>query len=595
MVKRNLSLAVIFNSYNNFYDFDTVALVSYNPDYDEFDIISGKYTGLNTTDFNVMTTDGSILEESVKVCIPHEDKDSKNICILDHEVFLKLVKENEDSIEKTLVTTANNIKDFTLYIDNYQSLYTKIDEESEREVNEEELLSECDFDDLYIDSEEEVVEIIGMDMSSFGIVFKSLLEALSKPNKRDNDDNEKNEEERDLDFEISFFPLNSYDNTMPDFDYQKALMDNKIKEVKEKVKQEESKEKKKEPKSYKNVNELIEKISRKIVGQDNAIKTLVSNIVYNQVLIDDVLEKDGNNPSRLDSSKVSILLDGETGTGKTAIEKEIAKSLDLPIVITNANSFSETGYVGPTITDILNNLLDQANGNVKKAERGIVVLDEIDKVAIKENVYGKDMDRGVQEELLSFIGGGVYDVKDGQLFSKPTKFDTSKLTFILSGAFTDLREEKIKEEEKKYKPMGFNTVEERNSRTYTVTPDDYIKFGLMREFFGRIKVLTSTKSYKLEDLKTILLTSEISPLKNFENTVKMFGYSGIVYSDEFVDKITSEALTMGTGARSLQTIMSGIQNKMLMGLINQEYDLDKPIELTTGLIEEYKKTNIREY
>ena len=116
----------------------------------------------------------------------------------------------------------------------------------------------------------------------------------------------------------------------------------------------------------------------------------------------------------------------------------------------------------------------------------------------------------------------------------------------------------------------------------------------MREFFGRIKVLTSTKSYKLEDLKKILLTSVISPLKNFENSVKMFGYSGISYDEDFVTELATVALEMGTGARSLQTIMSGIQSNMLMGLINQEFDKEKPIKLEKKLIYDYKKTNIRE-
>ena len=590
MLKRNLSLAVIFNSCEDKYNFDTVALVSYNQEYDEFDIVSGKYSGLSTSEFNIILSEGSIFEEKSEINFLEEDKSLKNMYIFDHEKFLKLVNDNDDSVMKTLVETAKKLKNFTLHINRDLTIYTKIDEKSKRRINKEELLSNCDFDDLFVeDEEEEDDNRLGFGPAELGLLFRAIADALENSNE------EENEEQELPEAEIRFIPLD-FSSTVPDMDIQKLMLDKKIKDLqKDKKVLEKVKSKKKESDSFKEVNEIIEKISKKIVGQDSAIKTLVSNIVFNQVLIDDVIEKDGTNPSRLDSSKVTILLDGETGTGKTAIEKEIAKLMDLPIVITSANSFSETGYVGPTITDILNNLLEQANGNIKRAERGIVVLDEIDKVAVKDNVYGKDMDRGVQEELLSFIGGGVYDVKDGQLFSKPTKFDTSKLTFILSGAFTDLREEKIKEEEKKSKPMGFNTSTEVHSRTYTVTPDDYIKYGLMREFFGRIKVLTSTRSYKIEDLKTILLTSEISPLKNFDNTVKMFGYKGITFSDEFVDKIATEALSMGTGARSLQTIMSGIQNKMLMGLINKEYDLDKEIELTTNLIDEYKKTNIREY
>lgn len=339
------------------------------------------------------------------------------------------------------------------------------------------------------------------------------------------------------------------------------------------------------------IKKIIDEISDKIVGQDEAIKTLVSNIYFNQVLID-TLSKNGDiDESELDSRKISILLDGSTGTGKTAIAKEIASKLQLPIEIVNANSFSETGYVGPTITDILSKLLDQANGNLAVAERGIVVLDEIDKIATNAYYDGRDMKQGVQEELLAFIGGGKYEIKDNVLFAPKTIFDTSKLTFILSGAFTRLRETKIKEARKN--KVGFNTEDKSTTRTYTITPQDYIDYGLLREFFGRVKVLTSTKTYTIEDLKTILLESSISPLKNFEKTVKMFGYEGISYNDEFIENLAKKAYEMETGARGLQTIMSGIQNKMLVDLVTKQ--LSEKITLTEEMLQEYEKGNQRSY
>ncbi len=349
--------------------------------------------------------------------------------------------------------------------------------------------------------------------------------------------------------------------------------------------------------------ELIEDIRKKIVGQDEATITLVTNILYNQQVIDEVCSEYNYDPSELDSRKVGILLDGTTGTGKTAIEKMIANKLDLPIVIVNANSFSETGYVGPSITDILRKLYFVSNREITKAERGIVVLDEIDKLATKDYGDGKDMKKGVQEELLGFISGGEYDVQldESRYNSSIIHFDTSKLTFILSGAFTHLRERKIDEIERQKKKtsigFGISTEEEEtvDDRTYTITAQDYVDEGLNREFFGRIKVLACTKTYTIEDLKNILLTSDISPLKNLNKTVQMYGYSGIVYDEEFVDEVCIQAYEMQTGARALQTIISGIQNRLLMGLFNQTYDLDKPIELTTGLLHEYNMTLIRHY
>lgn len=339
------------------------------------------------------------------------------------------------------------------------------------------------------------------------------------------------------------------------------------------------------------VPKIINEIECKIIGQSDAITTLVSNVYYNQLLIDSIKHQNKIDLAELDSRKVNILLDGSTGTGKTAIAKLISSKFNLPIVITNANSFSETGYVGPTITDLLKKLLTQTDGNIEEAERGIIVLDEIDKLAVNHD-YSHDMKKGVQEELLSFIGGGKYDVSSGHGFlSSKESFDTSKITFILMGAFTDIRDKKIKEKEGK---IGFKSIES-DAKTYEITPQDYIDYGLMREFFGRIKVLASTKSYTKEDLKNILLNSEISPLKNLEKTVELYGYSGINYSDEFIDRVIDEAYEMNTGARGLQTVMSGIQNLMLYDLTIRKYDLNKSIMINDELIEKYQKSKIRNY
>ena len=349
-----------------------------------------------------------------------------------------------------------------------------------------------------------------------------------------------------------------------------------------------------------NTNKVIESTSKKIVGQEKVIRTLVNQIYNNQLIINELSKEENLDITELDSRKTTILLDGETGTGKTAIIKDICKQLDLPVVITSATNFSATGYIGATVTDLLEDLLRQANNNIEKAEQGIIVFDEIDKIAFnKENVIGKDMREEVQHELLTFIGGGEYEISisDGfSMFPEKKKFNTSKITFILSGAFTDLREEKIKEVDSSHQVMGFSAANSSNyKREYIVTPDDYIRYGLMREFFGRIKVLASTKSYTLEDYKKILLDSTISPLRNFEKDVKMYGYPGILYDDKFLNKIAEEGMKMNTGARGLITVMAGIENNMLDGLINREFDIDKPIELNTKMIKEYKKVFVRKY
>lgn len=341
--------------------------------------------------------------------------------------------------------------------------------------------------------------------------------------------------------------------------------------------------------------DIIDRISRKIIGQEDAIRSVVSNVYFNQILIDSIsnlpLKECAN---ELDSRKVAILLDGTTGTGKTAIAKEIAAILDIPISIVNANSFSETGFVGPSITDILQELLKQTKNDVERAQRGIIVLDEIDKLA-ETDLESRSMKLGVQKELLGFMSGAKYEIKEsvGPFGSPAISFDTSKLTFILCGAFTTIKEQKIASNDKKL--LGFSTLEQPHDRSYTMDSQDYVDFGLMREFFGRIKVITSTKTYNIEDFKRILIESELSPLKGLEKTCIMFGYPGITYNEEFLDKICKYAYEMQTGARALQNLISGIQDILLIDLISKNYDINEPIELTIDLLEKYNKRKIRSY
>ena len=347
------------------------------------------------------------------------------------------------------------------------------------------------------------------------------------------------------------------------------------------------------------VKHVIESISKRIVGQNEAIKTLVTNIYFNQLLIESLSDlNDDIISNELDSRKVAILLDGTTGTGKTAIIKEISNRFRLPMVIVNANSFSETGYVGPSITEILSELLKQANGNIDLAQRGIVFLDEVDKIAENNEDDYHSMKLGVQKELLGFMSGAKYDLKmDGKnIFDKSNtiKFNTSKLTFILSGAFTRIKDQKIAEKNRKY--MGFNDQYSiNNDCTYTMNSDDYIDYGLMKEFFGRIKVIVSTKTYTIDDLKKILIESEISPIKGFEKNCIMLGYSGIEYNDEIIDRLATEAYNMGTGARALQSLVTGMQDVILYDLITKEYDLDSPVPLSIKLLDNYKQRTIRRY
>ena len=530
------------------YSFESVTLLDFDDETGEYEIIGGNFEGLTQNSFGTITGAEDFIDgnnEEMKIVGDGKYK----IYIFDNNYINKITNMNNWDILDTYVYLARKICEikFTNINGKFYAQKEAISHYLPLEEIEKQLFEH--YDDL------EAKEVITINLSEIlsqvllgGVMFDDGETGLYLSAPQDYEEYPDKEESQDI---------------TPEVNEQKQI----------------------------DVSSIIKEISNKIVGQDEAIKTLVTNIYFNQVLLD-TLSKDGKiDETELDSRKVSILLDGSTGTGKTAIAKDIASKLELPIEIVNANSFSETGYVGPTITDILNKLLDQAKGNIKLAERGIVVLDEIDKLATNTAYEGRDMKQGVQEELLAFIGGGKYELESEGFFAPKTTFDTSKLTFIMSGAFTELRDRKIKEAKKN--TVGFNSEDRSNVKTYTVTPQDYIEYGLLREFFGRIKVLTSTKTYSVEDLKEILLKSAISPLKNFEKTVKMFGYEGITYSDEFIEALAKKAYQMETGARGLQTIMSGIQNKMLIDLVTK--NLDCKIELTKEMLEEYEKGNQRSY
>ena len=338
------------------------------------------------------------------------------------------------------------------------------------------------------------------------------------------------------------------------------------------------------------VNKIISDIKGKIIGQDEAIESVVANIYANQRIIET------RNRDLIATQKASILLDGPTGTGKTAILKEVADKLSLPIVVTSATSYSTTGYVGDTITDILGKLIEMADGNLELAQRGIVCIDEIDKLGGFSKEKEIVMRKGVQQELLAFISGGKYDVKLGGFMGKKVEFDTSNLTFICMGAFTDIRDQKIEEKNKNSKPMGF-AVSEINEetdedKTYNISEQDYIEYGLEREFVGRFALLTSTKAYSKKDYKNILLKSTISPLKTFIEFAKSFGVEEVNYDDAFIDEVCNMAYELNFGARGLHQIISNLKNVLLLDIINGQ---SKTIILTNEMLNKVKEKSIRTY
>lgn len=331
------------------------------------------------------------------------------------------------------------------------------------------------------------------------------------------------------------------------------------------------------------VDGIISNVKNKIIGQDDAVESIVANIYANQMLIDI------GNKDLISTQKASILIDGPTGTGKTAIIKEVANLLSLPIEITSSTSYSSIGYVGSSLTDILEKLLVKTKGDIELAQRGIICIDEIDKLGIDPKGTELKMRHAIQQELLSFLSGAVFNIDfNGQRL----EFDTTNLTFIGIGAFTKIREDKIAENQRIYKNIGFNIEEKENNNTYVITEQDYINYGLERELIGRFSLLTSTKSYMVEDYKSILLNSIISPLKMFIEFAKSFGVEGVTYDDEFIEMLSQMAYDANFGARGLQKIITNLKNAMLLDIINGK---NKSIHLDIEMLRKLEDRDIRRF
>lgn len=308
---------------------------------------------------------------------------------------------------------------------------------------------------------------------------------------------------------------------------------------------------------------ILDEVMAKFIGQEQAVEDIFYNIVNNQrMVLNGTLE---------DGERSVMFIDGPTGTGKTAIIREISKRLNIPFYRSSATKFSPTGYVGDNIESSLQHLLKEADRDIEKAERGIVVFDEFDKLVYNtQDGNSLDLKKAVQQQLLDFMGGGTYKVPIMQSFfgSMMGNFDTSKLTFICLGALTSLREDKSVEE----KSAGFNAnITPKKIENFEITPQDLIDFGYERELVGRLNTYLHTEEYQEEVLLRILKESAISPMKGFEKWVNSYN-KRLVICDGVYEAIASEAYKLNTGARSLQTVMNNIRTVFLKKVMRSKDD-----------------------
>ena len=340
-------------------------------------------------------------------------------------------------------------------------------------------------------------------------------------------------------------------------------------------------------------SEIKQSLDQYIVGQDEAKRVLAVAVYNHYKRLNYNFAKPINDKDDVELEKSNILMVGPTGTGKTLLAKTLAKILKVPFASADATTLTEAGYVGDDVENILLKLIQNADYDIEKAQRGIIYIDEIDKIAKKTQNVSITRDvagEGVQQALLKIMESTIASVPPQGGRKHPhqemLQIDTTNILFICGGAFVGI--DKIIDARKNDSSLGFNatikTNEEKSKVNFVkdIQPNDLIKFGLIPEFIGRLPVVVGLDDLTQEALVKILTEPKNSIIKQYKLMFKIDGVE-IEFSDDAINAIAKKTMQLKTGARGLRTILEAKMTKLMFEV--PSYKDIKKIIVTDKFIE----------